>query len=392
MKAESFPQILQPELHSIESEFLWQVGIFHRRMVPNSLLAAIPQPVVVLNDLRQIVYANEAFVRFVGATDEKEFLGLRPGEAMGCIRDHESVSGCGTTEFCKTCGTHKAILESRQRGQVVQECRISRKENLGSFDLRVTGAPLAVEGQLFTIFTAVDISNEKRRAALERIFFHDVLNTAGGISGFLEIMQEAPEDEKNGLAILLKQLVDRLVNEIRSQREIHAAERHEIAVRPGCLVSRSILQEVIDTLSCHEVGREKRMRLDETSDQAEFVSDRALLMRVLGNLAKNALEASKPGATVTLSTSLGTETMVFSVHNSGTIPHDTQLQIFQRSFSTKGPGRGLGTYSVKLLTEQYLNGRVGFSSNDREGTTFSIILPRYLEVAEAEPIAVERAA
>jgi sensor histidine kinase regulating citrate/malate metabolism len=54
------------------------------------------------------------------------------------------------------------------------------------------------------------------------------------------------------------------------------------------------------------------------------------------------------------------------------MPVDVQLQIFQRSFSTKGNGRGIGTYSIKLLTEQYLNGKVSFVSNESEGTRFSL--------------------
>ena len=55
---------------------------------------------------------------------------------------------------------------------------------------------------------------------------------------------------------------------------------------------------------------------------------------------------------------------------------DIQLQIFQRSFSTKGLTRGLGTYSVKLLTENYLKGKVSFMSNALEGTVFSVELKK----------------
>jgi sensor histidine kinase regulating citrate/malate metabolism len=54
---------------------------------------------------------------------------------------------------------------------------------------------------------------------------------------------------------------------------------------------------------------------------------------------------------------------------------EIQLQIFQRSFSTKGSGRGLGTYSIKLLTEQYLHGKAWFTSNEVEGTTFFASIP-----------------
>jgi signal transduction histidine kinase len=53
---------------------------------------------------------------------------------------------------------------------------------------------------------------------------------------------------------------------------------------------------------------------------------------------------------------------------------EVQRQLFQRSFSTKGIGRGLGTYSIRLLTENYLKGKVSFISNETEGTVFSIEL------------------
>jgi sensor histidine kinase regulating citrate/malate metabolism len=49
--------------------------------------------------------------------------------------------------------------------------------------------------------------------------------------------------------------------------------------------------------------------------------------------------------------------------------------MFQRSFSTKGSDRGLGTYSMKLLGERYLHGEVEFTTSQEEGTTFRLILP-----------------
>lgn len=70
------------------------------------------------------------------------------------------------------------------------------------------------------------------------------------------------------------------------------------------------------------------------------------------------------------------EELTFHVHNPGVKPRDVQLQLFQRSFSTKaGQGRGLGSYSVKLFGERYLKGRVFFTSREEEGTIFSFALP-----------------
>ncbi|MGK9476341.1 ATP-binding protein [Melioribacter sp. OK-6-Me] len=102
-----------------------------------------------------------------------------------------------------------------------------------------------------------------------------------------------------------------------------------------------------------------------------------MLVRSLGNLLKNTLEASKTGDTVTVKTVIGDDQIIFSVHNPAFMPQDVQMQIFNRSFSTKeGTGRGLGTYSTRLFIEKYLNGEVYFHSNEEEGTVFNIKLKR----------------
>jgi sensor histidine kinase regulating citrate/malate metabolism len=69
--------------------------------------------------------------------------------------------------------------------------------------------------------------------------------------------------------------------------------------------------------------------------------------------------------------------VTFSVHNAAVMPPEVQMQVFQRSFSTKSEaGRGIGTHSMKLFGERYLGGDVRFISGEPEGTTFSITLPK----------------
>ena len=120
----------------------------------------------------------------------------------------------------------------------------------------------------------------------------------------------------------------------------------------------------------HTVALEKRIIVDSTSEDILMISDETILGRIIGNMTKNALEAIQAGHFVTLSCVQDGDKVRIIVHNPGLIERTAQLQIFQRSFSTKGIGRGLGTYSIKMLSEQYLKGEVGFTSSANEGTIF----------------------
>jgi len=64
---------------------------------------------------------------------------------------------------------------------------------------------------------------------------------------------------------------------------------------------------------------------------------------------------------------------------------ETQLQVFNRSFSTKGKNRGLGTYGAKLLTERYMGGKISFASHEGEGTTFFLWLPFFILASTSKP-------
>ena len=120
---------------------------------------------------------------------------------------------------------------------------------------------------------------------------------------------------------------------------------------------------------------ERKLVIDGRVESVVFETDAALLSRVLINMVKNALEATPKGGTVTLGCRTDGPDIRFEVHNPTAIPRDIAMQIFQRSFSTKSAGRGLGTYSMKLIGERFLGGRVGFTTSEAEGTTFHAIFP-----------------
>jgi signal transduction histidine kinase len=133
-----------------------------------------------------------------------------------------------------------------------------------------------------------------------------------------------------------------------------------------------MLKGVAELYANHEVTGDKLISIEKESENFQFETDILLLRRIIGNMIKNALEASLPGSTIKLKAQKTEGKIIFSVHNPGFIDHDTQMQLFNRSFTTKGVGRGLGTYSMKLFGEKYLNGKVWFESSKEKGTTFFI--------------------
>ncbi len=341
-----------------------------------TILDAMPEFVMIVSSTRQVLFGNRALTNFAVSQGCSGLVGMRPGELLSCRHALAAPAGCGTGEACRTCGAVEAILAGLAGSQTSYECRILRETPQGveALDLKVWGTPFRWRGEALALVVAVDISNEKRRKVLERIFFHDILNTAGSICNLTELLvdgimtlDEAKDD--------LIETARVLVAEIRGQRDLLAAENNELTVRPQPLHLRLLLESIVLIYRNTRLGREREINIVPGECETEFYSDERLLGRIIGNLIKNALEATPEGGTVTLGCCVQGEEISIWCNNDGVIPKDTQLQIFNRSFSTKGPARGIGTYSVKLLTERYLKGKVEFTSNAAQGTTFTVTYP-----------------
>lgn len=113
-----------------------QKDVFSEETSLMSLINAVPNIVLILNEERQIVYANALLSKFLGLDSWEAALGKRPGELFDCIHSEELIGGCGTTDSCKVCGIVNSILDSAKEGEVVRDCRILTK-NRDARDLRV---------------------------------------------------------------------------------------------------------------------------------------------------------------------------------------------------------------------------------------------------------------
>jgi len=356
-----------------------QIELFKNNDVLNKFLSRVPAVFMVLNKQRQVIYMNEGALEFTGLDNISSVIGKKPGEVVGCIHHNDEVGGCGTSEACINCGAIIAVLKSQKGKPSVEDCRLILGPNEVAYDLRVYSSPLPIDDDEYYAVTLVDIRHEKRRNALEGIFFHDILNTTNGLKSTLDILIDYGERVNTEEYLKKSRLYTNfLIEEIISQRLLNAAETENLKVELRTFNSLELLEGIIDLYRDHKIAKNKSIRIDEGSVSVEIHSDRTIIRRVITNILKNALEATPSNGTVTLGCRLESGKVEFWVHNPGFIPREIQLQIFQRSFSTKSLNRGLGTYSMKLLSN-YVEGHVDFLTSEEEGTVFKAIYPKKLE-------------
>jgi nitrogen-specific signal transduction histidine kinase len=359
---------------SPQSEILRQYRVVVENKDLVTFLNGVASMVSVLNMNRQIVFANKMIMETTGVSDINMVLGQRLGELFGCQHAFE-VNGCGTSPHCSACGAVRSVLACAKTVESIDECSLTNEDKKTALDLRVHSTFTRVYGEDFIICSLFDISSEKRRGVMERIFFHDIMNTINGISGIAHILPKVSPDRLTTYMSHLTRLMNSLVEEIASHRVLTMAEKNEYRVAQHEASSLELLRDEVEKYRQMAQADNKEVRIADDSEDHVFVTDRTLLSRVLGNMLKNAIEAEPAGALIEASVRKDGDSLCFSVHNDSVIPAKDRLQIFNRSFSTKGENRGLGTYSMKLLTEKYLNGTIGFESRKNAGTVFTVRLP-----------------
>jgi len=347
------------------------------------LVESLQGCVAILNGQRQILAASPDLLEALGAREDGP-AGARLGEAFGCIHAPEGPDGCGTSRACAHCGLLLTLLATLDLdGPKEGQCHLSMRRNgrWEAADFHVTASRLDVGGHRLVAVLLRDISAERRREALERLFFHDIANILQGLHGWSECLSEGTVRAEEAARRILH-ISERLGQEVHSHRRLLQAEQGRLTPEPSVLQGGLVLQELQTLLGRHPSAGGRRLEVIPVPGPASFVSDPDLLLRVLYNMALNALEATGPDQAVRITFGWRGDRPRFAVHNPGCIPEEVQHRLFQRSFSTKASrGRGLGTYAMKLFGENILRGRVGFLSSPAEGTTFWLLLPPRLDEA-----------
>jgi signal transduction histidine kinase len=347
--------------------------------IVTGLLNSVSGLLAVLNEHRQILAINESLLEMLGVGSAEYLLGLRLGEVIHCIHSSDMPGGCGTSEFCSTCGAAIAMVTcSVTEAPVEKTCAVTIENNDRTQDLylRVRSVPVAHQGKKLILLFMQDITHQQRLASLEQVFFHDINGILQGILGAGELISvKAPENIRH-YSNILRKLTLRLVGEVAVQQCLSQNGSASYQQNVGTVRLHQIVEDVGTIISGHPAKRGRTLVLPETIPDVTLTTDAGLVVRILVNMVVNALEATDEGDAVKMSVDSTDREIVFSVWNRKPIPHDIARRIFQRNFSTKAEtGRGLGTYSMKLFGEEILGGKVGFLTSVEDGTCFHFRLP-----------------
>jgi nitrogen-specific signal transduction histidine kinase len=358
--------------------------VFHKALavashnpVIDAALRTFGGMVAVLNEQRQILAVNHALLESLGIADAAAALGLRPGEAAGCVYAHEGPGGCGTGPYCSNCGAVIAILAALDTGVPQQrECALTVERDGRRYDITfvVRCCPVTMEGVKLVLLFLRDVSEEKRRGALELTFFHDVKNLLSSLSVAGDLLAETRQNE--ALVKSVRQAIAMLVKEVEVQQALAPAGSSEHLYMAQETSVGQILERVRGVYATHPTAVGRRLTVEGPAVDVALVTDPGLAQRVLMNLITNAMEATPAGGEVRMAAQADAEGVWFRVWNRQPMTAEVARRVFQRYFTTKpGVGRGFGTFAAKWLAEQYLKGELDFVSTPDEGTMFRLRIP-----------------
>ena len=330
---------------------------------------------LVLNEHDSIISANKAFAQLLGLKSIDSIIGTK----LYKLINHYSLSN-NKPEPADDTNSQDSIIKKLltaskiTKSEVKDNCRISINGNI-FLDSILTARPLFIKKHNFTMLHIVDVSEKKWKETLEKLFIHDILNSAGALKECLNLLDLTDEKESAELLTISRTITANMIDEIISHNQFLLTEMNEYRPEITTFDCNEVLKDISGKAKYSLLTGDKSLQIFKKSDKIFISSDKTILSRVIFNLVKNALEATRKNGTVELYCTPKDDNIEFIIRNINVIPQEVQSQIFNKSFSTKGSGRGLGTYGAKLLTERLLKGKLFFESNDPLGTIFYAVFP-----------------
>jgi len=339
------------------------------------LVESAPDAIFVLVGGR-FAYANSAFLRLCGAAGEGEILG-RPVLERVTLATRPQVR-----ELLRALGEENRAVPAVELGCL--------RLDGGEIDVEASAVPLVYGGQRGALVYLRDVTERKRveelREDMERISRHDLKTPLNAVINLpLLLMDDHNLDPEQ--VTRLRMIHDaglRMLEQIDRSLTLYRIESGGYTLEPRPVDLTALVMQVAGDLDAMSAALAVNVLVDAWPRPVVASGDPLLCRTMLGNLMKNAVEASSKGGEVLVGLkAVGGQAVVF-VHNASSLPEAQRAGFFQKHPSSAKPGgAGLGTYSARLSAEAQ-HGGIGLESSETEGTTITVRLPLWAENAPGD--------
>ncbi|BCS90001.1 sensor histidine kinase [Pseudodesulfovibrio sediminis] len=225
---------------------------------------------------------------------------------------------------------------------------------------------------------------EELRADVELITRHDLkAPLIGVLNGIQYLTNYTPvTDDQKDMLKDMRSALDTGLDMINRSLDIYKIETGKYTYVPEDIDVINITRRVMRNVSGEAQANDVELQLTRSgkpvgsSDSLTLQAEETLLYSLLGNLIKNAIEASDISDTVSIAIDDDDANVSFTIHNTMPVPEAIQDSFFNKyTTANKRTGTGLGTYSARIMTE-VMNGTITMRSSNEEGTTITVTLPK----------------
>ncbi len=332
----------------------------------SSILESMIEGVAVVDESGAVEFVNPAALS-IFATDHQ----FEPGDLL--------VSLTNNYEINETSGVTAASGEPRQ-----VEVELYDPRRL--VQVQASPLPAAADGRGRALLLITDLTELRQVDVTRREFVsnasHELRTPIAAIKAAVETLQggaAADEEARSDFLRRIAEDVDRLEELVNEMLELSRLESGQTPMHMAPTEPSSLVRSVADRFS--PIAREAGVTIavEASEPLPDLTADAVKLERVLANLVRNALDATREGGSIALGAIEDGGSIAFQVTDSGTgISEEHMPHIFERFYKADAArttgGTGLGLAISRHIVQAH-HGEITADSTPGQGATFTVRIP-----------------